>query len=94
MDADKLYHAWLNNGRPGGGLMESIHPGLKLIAIVRRFAKGWNPLDDPTWIKYKSRVNNVGKAAEAIDVLKPHLGSDEIFHTIPVMGDNKNVQIL
>lgn len=91
--ADEIFSVWNELGRPSGYKMRNMNIG-QTINMINNFVSGWNPLDDPTWIKYKSRINNVGKAAEAIDVLKPHLGSDEIFHTIPVMGDNKNVQIL
>ena len=71
--ADQIYEKWSDMGMPGTKVMESTFTDLKLVSLVRRFTKGWNPSDDPTWLKYKSRIDDVSKSAEPVHVLESHL---------------------
>jgi hypothetical protein len=49
--ADEIYEQWLDAGKPGREKFQVIIPGTR--ELSRKFAKGWNPVSDPTWTKYK-----------------------------------------
>lgn len=91
--ADEIFKIWCDAGKPSGYKMRNMDVG-QTINMINKFVAGWNPSDDPTWMKYKSRVNHVGETAEPVHVLESHLGTNEIFHAIPVVGNDKNVQVL
>lgn len=98
--ADAIYEVWSNTGKPGRIRLQKMMPDVRLGSMHTQFAKGWNPSNDETWKEYAVPldhafgIDHVGETAEPVHVLESHLGTNEIFHAIPVVGNDKNVQVL
>jgi hypothetical protein len=60
VNADAIHKLWLENGKPHVTKMKRLMSGSSIAQITLKFIEGWNPANDPSWIKYKSRINHVG----------------------------------
>lgn len=60
LNAEAVYDKWVETGKPGLIRLQKHFQEFSLGSMHAAFNSGWNPANDPSWIKYKSRINHVG----------------------------------
>lgn len=65
--ADAVYDRWIETGKPGLLRLQKHFHEFSLGSMHAMINKGWNPVNDPTWLKYRelvadrtSHINDVG----------------------------------
>ena len=53
--ADHIFTTWNSESRPGWKALSKIVDHRNIEGMHRQFLKGWNPYDDPVWMRYKAQ---------------------------------------